>query len=397
MPVDPRVLAAIANPTGGRMTDIGQAYVRAKNVTERTQIDRESLEIKRMLADANLDQAEMDLFKDETKAVYGATSAYLEDVQNNPDLATDPQLYEQYMNTLTEGMPEGVVNNFKGMLPPQIAELNRKSGLLMSAMQDTTSTADSFGDFEKIPGTELYGQKSRKTGKYVNIKNMDADSGVGSEFERHLEYLRKNNLITRSEYNKRRNQRAEGFAGEMTNAQREKHTEKQVDRYNRETKDLRKEYSKGSEHFRSMGENISGAIAAIDSSDTRLSDIMLNQVLSQVNDTDVRAFQMYGEFDKEFGNLAQRISGMISKFFTGTRTEREKKDIMTTLKKFNVDYVQPGQKKLRNRYRQIAINQEKDPFDVVPPKNPEDIRDTKLLSKEQKIEMIRKYFPSWKP
>lgn len=397
MPIDPRILASIADPTGGKLGAIGQSMFEVARQSKKQEMERERLGVEKMLSDAKMDQAEMDLFKDEAKAVYGLTSTYLKDIQKDPELATDPRKYEQYMNTLTSGAPEGVVNNMKGMLPPQIAELNQRSELLINAMRDTSKTADTFSDFVKIPGTELYGQKSTKTGKYVNIKSMGEKGAGGSEFERHLEYLKENKLISGQEYNKLRGQRAEGFAGEMTSAQREKLTDKQVDRYNRETKDLRTEYTKGSEHFRNMGESINGAMAAIESSDTRLADILLNQVLSQVNDTDVRAFQMYGEFDKEFGNLAQRVQGMLSRFFVGTRTDRERQDIVKTLRKFNESYVQPGESKLRDRYRQIAINQEKDPFDVVPPKNPEDVRDTRLLTKEQKIEMIKKYFPDWKP
>lgn len=148
MPVNPQILSMIANPTQGRLGDIGQTYVSTKLAAEKNRMAQEKLDVETMLANANMDQAEMDLFKDEAKALYGATSAYLSDVSGDPEkgipsrpeLATDPRAYEQYMNNLTEGMPSGVVDKFKGLLPPQIAELNSKTGAIVSVMEGSKTS-----------------------------------------------------------------------------------------------------------------------------------------------------------------------------------------------------------------------------------------------------------------
>ena len=321
------------------------------------------------------------------------------DVRANPGLIKDPQVYGQYMKELTKDLPDDVISNFQGVLPNQIPQINRRANRMISVLSDKEKEPEQFTDFSIIPGTKLYGQKSTKTGKYVNIKDsIDGNTSLGSsEFERHLNNLRQNNLITEDYANKLIKQRAEGFAGFMKEGEVERLTEKQQDRYNRETKDLRKEYTQGSEHFRSMGITIDTALAAMDSGNTMLSETMLNQVMSQVQNTNVRAFQMYGEFNKEFGNLAERVQGKLSQFFRGHRTQRETEEIRNVLGNFNDNYVQPAETKLRDRYRQIAINQRKKPFDVVPPKNPEDIRGSEFLDNKEKTKMIKEYFPEWKP
>ena len=98
-------------------------------------------------------------------------------------------------------------------------------------------------------------------------------------------------------------------------------------RIRKDETDSRKEADKGTKHFNDMSSGINGAIAAMESGDNGLADTMMGQVLSQVQDSNVRAFQMYNEFDKSYGDFATRVGNSISRFVTGSRTPEEKQEI----------------------------------------------------------------------
>jgi len=413
MPVNPRVLEAIGNPTGGKLGDIANTYVNARQISIENKRQQELLDMKKKEAEENsavntlemkaklleYDEKKKEDNYSDSRIVAAWIDRFKQDAQANPEIATNPDVYRQYVSQSIQSIDDPDVLKILHSTPPsQLPNVRRNAQLAIDTYSEAMGDEE-FSDYGKIPGTELYGQRSSKTGKYVNIKDsIDGNTSLGSsEFERHLNNLKRKGLVTEDKYNELVMQRAEGFAGEMKEGEKARLDEKQTDRYNRETKDLRNEYTKGSEHFNTIGRNIDGAFAAMDSGDTKLSEVLLNQVMSQVQDTDVRAFQMYGEFDKEFGNLAQRIQGKISRFISGTRTQTETDEIRSVLSNFNESYVKPAQAKLRNRYRELAIRQKKEPFEVVPPKNPDDIKTSTLLGKKEKIKMIKSYFPDWKP
>jgi len=315
------------------------------------------------------------------------------DAKANPAIASDPRAYQQYVSSTLQGIDDPDVLKILRNKTPADLPLVRSNAQFAIDTYSEAEGDEKFSDYGAIPGTKLFGQRSSKTGKYINIKDsIDGNTSLGgSEFERHLGRLLNSKLITQEYADDLIKQRAEGFAGEMTASDREKFGDKPSDRYDRETKQLIEEHTKGSEHFRNMGNSIDQAVAAMASGDTKLSEILLNTTMLNVQDTSVRAYAMYGEFDKEFGNLAQRIQGKVSRFLSGTRTQDETDEIRSVLNNFNESYVKPAETKLRDRSRTLAISQGKDPFDVVPPKNADDVKSSKLLSKEQKIEMIKKY------
>lgn len=157
------------------------------------------------------------------------------------------------------------------------------------------------------------------------------------------------------------------------------------------TNELRDEASKGTQHVSTISTNINEAIAALNSGDSGLSDTLLNQVMSQVQDTDVRAFQMYSQFDRSFGNLAMRVADSISRFLTGARTEEQNELIKETLVNFRDQYAAPAETRMRNMYRNLAKDEGVDPFEVVPPKRKEEIRDMDISAKE-KMRLLELYF-----
>jgi hypothetical protein len=428
----------ISDPTAGRLGDIGKTIgVNRQQAIENARQD-ELMSMKRdeatAAAEASRQDAERDAAKeareiekrkeqadaaalkmkadlldyDEAKREDNLSDAttlnawieqYKIDAQNGVVNPNDPNSHQEYVQSRLTGVDDPDVLKILNSVPPSSYPAAQKNAQFAISTYTESKGEERFSDFAKIPGTELYGQKSSKTGKFTNIKeSIDGTTKLGnSEFERHISGLLARNLITQEKADELIEQRAEGFAGEMTKSQQSRLSETQQDRYNREKTALRKEYNTGAEHFKNMGNTFDSAIAAMDSGDSKLSEIMLNQSLSQLQDSDVRAFQMYGEFDKGFGNLAQRISTMASKFLTGTRTETEKEEIKSVITKFNETYVKPAQAKLRNRYRRLAIDQGKDPFEVVPPKNVKDILGTTLLNNKEKAKLIKNFFPDWKP
>lgn len=160
-----------------------------------------------------------------------------------------------------------------------------------------------------------------------------------------------------------------------------------------ETRFMYDDAFKGGEHLRKMSRSIDESVAALDSGDTSVSDILLNQVMSQVQDTDVRAFQMYKVFDSQFGDVATRVLSSISQFLTGARTDEQKRTIRDTLVRFRDIYTNPAQSKMRNFYRARARESDLDPWKVMPPKSKEDIRDAPNTTREQKLKLLEQYFP----
>ncbi len=156
---------------------------------------------------------------------------------------------------------------------------------------------------------------------------------------------------------------------------------------------LRKEAKSGTEHFSSMQTNISKALALMDSGDNQLSDSLLATVTSQITDPDIRAMAMFTQFDKSYGNVAERTLGGIKRFVSGARTDSDKAIIKETLENFRDAHVKPGVNKLKTEYRNLAIEQGYDPFEVVPPKSPEDIRDHQGISRDEKIRLLKRYYP----
>lgn len=255
-----------------------------------------------------------------------------------------------------------------------------------------TKEQEKFSAMEKIPGTQLYGQKSSKTKKYTNIRSdLDGtNSNSSSEFERNLAYSLKNKLITKKEHDTALLDRQDVFTGKIPEASLKERTRKAK---MAEITAARDEYSDGVKHFSAINQSVSGALAAMEAGDNALSDALVTQVMSQVNDTDVKAFQMYREFDRSYGNVAERVGRAASKFLTGTRTEEEKKLMADTLIHFRDNYANRGFERMKDQHRKIAMENGQDPFKVVPPTSPEDIRDFPHTDRKEKIRLLKHYFP----
>ena len=218
--------------------------------------------------------------------------------------------------------------------------------------------------------------------------------GGSSEFERNLAHLLATGQITPAEANEMRRKRVGTRSGLETSAGQDKtHERFQTKEYRVETEGLRDEWREDREHFSKMDQSISGAMAALEAGDNQLADQLLAQVMTQVNDTDVRAYQLITNMDQSYGNVAERTYRAVARFISGARTPEEKAEILKTLATFRESHVNPGTQRMDRRYRLMAAGRKLDPFDVVPPRSAEDIRDAPGLTKDQKIRALKKWYP----
>lgn len=298
-----------------------------------------------------------------------------------------------------QGIQEAIDN---GWLTPDKA-VPYSDQAWQKAMDNTQKVSDLLKSYEdKTPYAKInpkdYTSESlevyERTGKVSDLEPIGNENIGGSEFERNLDELEGNKKITPEEklaYIRKR-------VGVLSGAEQTEHQEittgmRAAKEKARQTTALSNEATKGIEHFSNMNTSINGALAAIKSGDTKLSDILLTQVLSQVQDSKVRAFQMYKEFDTSFGNVAERTIRGVLRFIGGARTEEEKAQIAETLNNFREAHVSPGLNKLKNMYRDMARGRKLDPFDVVPPRSPEEIRDYPGMLKKDKVKYLKLYFP----
>jgi hypothetical protein len=157
--------------------------------------------------------------------------------------------------------------------------------------------------------------------------------------------------------------------------------------------DILKDYAKNVDAYKSMTSKVESAIIAMESGDTQLSDTLMAQTLSQVQESDVRAFAMYSQFDKSFGNVLDRTVKGVRRFLEGKRTPAEREEIKKTLQYMRDNYSIPKTSGMRNLYRGQAVDKGLDPFETIPPESPEDIRDSTLISKDRKMELLKRYYP----
>lgn len=401
-PIDQQTLAAIGGTSqlqsaqgfATSMAQMSQALMQQQKMRR----EKEQKLFEDKLNRLKLTTEEMKAAREEAEITGAYSQSVLQNFNMLPNEQRTPEAMAAIQQNLRASMPEVI----QAKIP-----LNQSMNQLVSNLKTSSAFRDwdskqgeRFGEFEKIPGTELYGQKSNKTGKFANVRNgIDGKSQQGdSEFERGIKAGLEKGYFDEKEANRLREKRTRVLAGtDMRRGAEARLIDKQSDRYNKETKALREEYTKGAEHFGDMSISIDSAFAAMDSGDTGLSERLLNQVMSQVQDTNVRAYQMYNVFDQEFGHLGQRIVGQVNRFLLGNRTQRETNEIKNVLSHFKEKYVDPAKGKIRDRYRQFAIQQGKEPFIVVPPDNPEDIINSQLVDSKEKVKLIKEFFPNWKP
>jgi len=218
-----------------------------------------------------------------------------------------------------------------------------------------------------------------------------------SEFERLRNQAEASELITEKEATRLTKKRVGVLAGtDVREGQKQSLQERRFSRKQKFTKSLRDEANEGIEHFAAMDTNISDALAQISSGNHGLSDTFLAQVLSQVKNTDIKALAMFQQFDKSYGNVAERTINSVGRFITGSRSEGEKATIQEVLENFRDAHVRPGVNKMKTQYRNLATEEGVDPFKVVPPKPgcqyAKEIRDYPGIDRDEKARLLKVYY-----
>jgi len=391
MPIDPASLQAIRDPTGGRLTQIGMALSQSIQRNQQADLANKKLEMTKQLNEAKLDAVQLENADLQSKAIGAYSQSVLGALKNLPAMqAKNPQAIVEIQQQVRLSMPKGI----RSIIPEQPQTIEQ----LKTGLENATIYQQWIAD--KRP-TKAPTTRSVRDGDTIINQQWDAErqeweevgrgrySGAkGSEFER-LE-----TKVTKGEASPSEIKRHGVLAGTEVRKGKEL-TEERLERKSNveQISVLHKEYKKGSDHLQNVSNNVDAAIAAMATGDTELSDKLLAQVMSQVQDTDVRAFQMYGEFNKPFGNLWERFSGQVTRFLKGSRTEQERETIKTTLQHFKQNYAEKSLSEMRNMYRHQAVNTELDPFKVVPPTSIEDIRDYPNISRKEKIRLLGVYFP----
>jgi hypothetical protein len=167
MAIDPRTIQSIADPTGGKLGQIGQTLARSRQQAIENQRNEELMvekkktgDLQRQIYESQLEKAEVDNLLNQSKILSGVVEQFRTDVQKNPLIIQDPQAYNQYMTMATQGLPEDVVEQFKGITPDQIPQIGRRSARMINALTDVKE--------KKAPTT-------RKIGETVDGKSYVVD------------------------------------------------------------------------------------------------------------------------------------------------------------------------------------------------------------------------------
>lgn len=345
------------------------------------------------------------LIQDETLALkkksQGAEMAerYAKAVTPMIEIANRGETAEKKQETWTSMLPEvrKIAEQFNIQLDGNEGEWNQQkvdSVLLHSGTKNKVpSTRSVMRNGVKI--WEEYDLRAKKWNEIGRDKSAGKSSG-SAEFER-LEAKRQK--VGYDELSSWEQKRLGVLAGtDMRVIDEKRFADKERARTITLTKDSHDEYSKSIKHFGNMNVKINDALAAMDSGQNGLSETFLNQIMSQVQDTNVRAFQMYGEFDKSFGNVGERVVDGIHRFLSGTRDSNQRKLIRDTLEYYRDNYVKNSSVGVKNTYRKQAVAQGLNPFEVVPPTGTEldmavEIRDFPHISKKEKMRLLEIYAP----
>ena len=157
----------------------------------------------------------------------------------------------------------------------------------------------------------------------------------------------------------------------------------------------RDELNEGIKHFKDMDKTITEAVLAIKASDMKLSETLLAQAMSQLYESDVRAYQMYQQFDEAYGNVLERYYENIRRWATGVRSDEEKAEIEQAMLYIRDQYVKPGKQRVQDLYRTQAKMDDLRPYQVAPPESPGDIVNKEFADRTEQADLIQVYFPQY--
>ena len=398
MAIDPGVLQAIGNPSGGQFSRLGDIYAKQKQQN----LENQPLHRKDAIAGAKVANSY-------AKTAKKWHDDYTDSETGEKRIPTEEEFTAYQSNLRDQYNPafKKFINKNFQPIDTIYNSISRTDGLLRAFEPENYKEKDAESIFSKADVSKFTPQsiaKAEESGNRSDLRlrpDKKGSSPVGtSEFERVLNASLKAGKITAERYDALMLQRTEGLAGEMTVKDTTKLNSKERKERIEDSDALRDEYGEGSKHFSDINENIDAAMAALDSGDTTVADQLLNKILTQTGDTDIRAVQMYNIMDSSSGDIWDRFTGDVGKYLGGSRTEFQKQQIRTTLEAFRDQYSKPRSDNVKNRYRFLAKEKGLDPFVVVPAKNPLEIKTspfTSHMTPREKLQLIRRQFPTWRP
>jgi len=372
--VERAVSGFMPNPAEDRAQGIYEAKL--KN------IDFMNQKIKRDFARAD-SQDELNIEVNKRQKIHTLTAGIYDAAQKDPNAGISA--FIDYYGELKEN---STVNDRKRMEPlydlagkaqdpdntPEEAE--QYQSLFMKAL----STANAM-----IPAE----QEAVRKQELAAAKRFSKRGSGGTAAERVNYNLFMEGKITQDEYDKRMDKLGKVKTGvdisETTNVNLK---ESQTKRLNKQYENFRKTYKKDNEYFSGASRAIDRVIALMESGDTQMSNTLMTQALMGIEDTNVRAVAMYDKFDRSYGDIATRIGRSVTQFISGERTEDEKAQMTESLREFQRDYLNPASKYVVNSSRMVAVRDGLDPFRAVPPKTPQEVKDSPYGTRQQKIDAL---------
>lgn len=176
MPVDPRILKSIADPTGGRLSDIGQIYAQGQQRKRETAREEELLGLKKDEVKAKAQQQTLDnLYKQQaeqranedqqaklaelgSQAMGAYSTVILDAVENDPSLVADSTRFAQFQKETRDSFPE----YYKEFIPEEtqpVEEIQRgsKNAIAIQNQLNPTSPKTTFemGSIQNIKTGEI--------------------------------------------------------------------------------------------------------------------------------------------------------------------------------------------------------------------------------------------------
>ncbi len=192
MATNQAILDAIANPTGGGLSKIGQQiktsrlqWAQNRRANTRLTEEQKTAHLTRKLLKQKIKANQVKSLLSNSKILGGVTSQYMADSKTNPMLRKNPKMYQQYMADITQNLPDDVIEQFRGVDPSQFPQINRRANRMVKVLEGLEEV-ETYGEFEAIKteggkDTGAYGQPSLMTNKYANVNDYPDAGGGGDD------------------------------------------------------------------------------------------------------------------------------------------------------------------------------------------------------------------------
>lgn len=430
MATNPQVLQMLANPTGGGLSNAFRMYATGQQAARQQAAHEQQMQA-----------AEYEIFDLSTKTVGGYSKSLLDWSEMYPEASPEewadkqkelrdamPKHVQQYIPDRTQTRDElsqGYANamQMQKMLHPKQYE-NKPYSPVMLTDGTNTGVFDANTDQQKIrdfiaknPNAREVNPPTEKAFDAITLSDGEVEQTFDANTQRAeiLKFLEKHpnarEIYTRqgaaSEFERLHAKQIAGtitpleehrlgvLAGTEMRAGTEANYNQRVKQFqHQQERQWRDEVNKGVAHLKKMDRTITEALVAFDSADMKNAETLAAQAMSQLYESDVRAYAMYQQFDQAFGNVVDRSIENIRRWFTGNRSDTEKQELKEQLVYIRDNYIQPGKTGIVDAFRIQAGLDGMRPYQVAPPESPGDIVNKDYVGLAEKGQLVKDYFPA---